>query len=211
MFFFYFGIVLGVVFSATTVPGAVWCVQITLHRGFFKGLLAGVSIACAQVILAALAAFIVFWMARFSSNYDWLFRVFSASVLAYLCTTVFGAARLRDLCYDGPLRGGFEIFQNTFMTALTMPMRLPGYIALLIAMNLHLRQHDLAYSVVLGTGIGVGSLGWWGYFSMLAAAFGHRVPEPISVRSMNKLRVLAGAVLAALVFIGIAPLVPGFQ
>ena len=150
-------------------------------------------------------------MAQYSGRYDWIFRLFSAGVLAYLCTTVFGAARIRDLSYAGPLRSGVEIMRHTFMAALTMPMRLPGYIALIIAMNLHLRQHDLAYSVVLGTGIGIGSFAWWGYFALLAAVFGDRVPEPISVRSMNKLRVLAGSVLAALCFIGLAPLVPGFQ
>ena len=60
MFFLYFGIVLGVVFSVTTVPGAVWCVQITLHLGIVKGLLAGFSIACAQAVLASMAALVVF-------------------------------------------------------------------------------------------------------------------------------------------------------
>ncbi len=209
-FFFYFGIILGLVFSTTIVSGAVWCVQITLCRGFFSGLGAGGGIALAQTLWSTLAGVMVFWLHPFSDTLDWVFRLFAAGVLVYMSTTVFGAEKIKSLHYEGSLLGVGKIFRSTFWIALTMPMRLPGFLALLISMNFHVRHIELGNSLLLGAGVGLGSFAWWAYYVLLAALFGKRVPEPITVKSMNKLKVLAGSVLLALMFICLAPMVPGF-
>ncbi len=209
-FFFYFGIILGLVFSTTIVSGAVWCVQITLRRGFLTGLSAGTGIAVAQSLWSSLAAVMVFWLYPFSDSMDWMFRFFAAGVLVYMSTTVFGAEKIKSLRYEGDLKGIGKIFRSTFGIALAMPMRLPGFLALLISMNFHVRQIDYGNAVLIGVGVGLGSFAWWAYYVVLAALFGKRVPEPITVKSMNKLKVLAGSVLLALMFICLAPMVPGF-
>ena len=190
-FFFFFGGVLGLILSVTMVPGAVWCVQMTLHRGWVCGVTAGAGIALAQMIWATVAALMVFSLAGFSNAFDWVFRVVAASILLYMCATVYGAPPIQTLRYEGPVRGAMGVFRKTFGIALTMPMRLPGYVAIIIAVSLHLRRHDLGNAALLGMGAGLGSMAWWLYFSALAALFGHRVPEPITLRSMNKLRILS--------------------
>ncbi len=210
VFFFYFGIILGLVFSTTIVSGVVWCVQITMSRGLLAGLAAGTGIALAQSIWSAFAAVMVFWLHRFSDSMDWLIRMFSAGVLIYMSTTVFGAERIKTLHYGGQLKGFGNVFRSTLGIAFAMPMRLPGFLALLIAMNFHVRQIQFSNALLIGAGVGIGSFVWWTYYVLLAALFGKRVPEPITVKSMNKLKVLAGSVLLALMFICLAPMVPGF-
>ena len=210
VFFFYFGIILGLVFSTTIVSGVVWCVQITMSRGFRTGLCAGAGIALAQSLWSALAAVIVFWLHQFSDSMDWLFRLFSAGVLVFMSATVFSAGKIKTLHYDGQLKGFGKVFRSTLGIAFAMPMRLPGFLALLIAMNFHVRDIQFGNALFIGAGVGLGSFAWWAYYVLLAALFGKRVPEPITVKSMNKLKVLAGSALLALMFICLAPMAPGF-
>ena len=211
LFFPIIGFVLGFVFSVTMVSGAVWCVQITMHRGWVDGTAAGLGISLAQIVWSVFAAFFVWWLARFSEEYDWLYRICAAFVLGYMSMTVFQSPRFNTIQYDGPLRGFFSVLWTTFSLALAMPMRLAGYTSLLIAVSLHLRERPFEFAILLALGIGLGSMAWWFYFTLLAALFGKRVPEQISVQSMNKLRFLGGSIFLVLVIICIAPLAPGFN
>ncbi len=211
LFFPIIGFVLGFVFSVTMVSGAVWCVQMTISRGWLTGMAAGLGISLAQVIWSVLAALIVWWLARYSSGFDWLFRLGAAFVLGYMSLTIYQSPRFKTIQYDGPLTGAFRVLWTTFGLALAMPMRLIGYSSLLIAVSLHLRERPTEYAVLLALGVGLGSMAWWLYFTVLAALFGKRVPEEISVHSMNKLRFLGGTIFLILLFICTAPLVPGFN
>lgn len=209
-FFLIAGVVLGLVFSVTTVAGAVWCVQISMRRGFMSGLAAGGAIAAAQSFWAFLAALIIFKCGGFGYRYDWLFRICAILILGSMALTVFQSQRIQSINYTGPIKGVFKVFKTTLGIALTMPMRLPGYLALLVSVSLHYRPRGVGDALLLGAGVGVGSLVWWLWFVVLAVLFGQRVPEPVTLKSMNKLKTLAGSVLLALMIIGAAPLVPGF-
>lgn len=211
LFFPIIGFVLGFVFSVTMVSGAVWCVQITVHRGWVCGTAAGIGIALAQFIWSLLAAIIVWWLAKYSENFDWLYRITAALILGYMGMTVFQSPRFDTIHYDGPLKGFYNVLKATFNLALAMPMRLAGYTSLLIAVSLHLRVRPMEFTFLLSLGVGLGSFVWWSYFTLLATLFGKRVPEKISVHSMNKLRFLGGTIFLVLVIICIAPLLPGFH
>jgi membrane protein DedA with SNARE-associated domain len=83
-------------------------------------------------------------------------------------------------------------------------MRLPGFLALFTAVNLPLRVYGVPNALLLSLGTGVGYF-LWGAFFTTVAWYGRDVPEPICVRSLNKLRRLAVAVLLLLAVIGFAP------
>ncbi len=204
------GIVLGIVFSVATFAGAVWCVQITLKRGYG----AGFGIALAQGFWAVVAVNILFAADQYSFRFDWLFRMGAALVLFYMGLTAVAAERATTLDYEGPLRKGGAVFRHTFSTALGMPLRLFGYLSYFVATGLHLFPHFRGYTfqdtLLLGTGVAIGSLCWWIYLALLAALFGRRVPEPITLKSMNKLRGLAGIVYFLLLLMCTLPLLPGF-
>ena len=210
-FFLIFGVVLGLVFSVTTVSGAVWCVQISMGRGFYAGLAAGGAIALAQSFWAFLAALILFNCGWFGFRYDWLYRISAILILGSMALTVFQAQRIQTINYTGPLERVYKIFTTTLGIAITMPMRLPGYLALFVSASLHYRPRGAGDALLLGVGVGAGSLVWWLGFVVLAVLFGRSVPEPVTLKSMNKLKILAGAVLLVLMLIGAAPLVPGFK
>lgn len=209
-FFLLAGLVLGVVFSAPLLAGVTWCIQITLREGWRAGSAAGVGLALAQGFWGGLAAVLIFTLARWVEYLDATLRLMSAAILIAMGLAVQGAGKVTSLRYEGPVRGVLGTFKHTAMHALFMPRRFAGYCALLVAVSLHLRPHGYGNAVLLAIGVAVGSLGWWWHFVLLSRLFGKQVPEEISLKSLNKLRVLGVAVFGGLCLIGLAPLIPGF-
>ncbi len=199
--------IVGVVLSVTIVSASVWCVQITIKRGFYDGFAAGFAISLAQGFWSLVAAELIIFLARWSLYYDWLFRLAAAAILFQMGASVLRADRVKSIHYSGSLSGMMPVFRATLARALTMPGRLTGYSALLISVSMqHLRRQEAIDGLFLGFGALLGSFGWWLYLVLLAALFGHRVSEPITLRSMNKLYRLAGLIFFALVFLCLAPL-----
>ncbi len=200
------GAVLGTVFAATQLAATVWCVQIALSCGLRAGLGAALGISLAQGFSALLASLIVFTLARWTDHADWGYRFFAAAILAAMGFTIVQSRKIQTLDYEGDLRNFLPIFGTSFIIMLTMPMLLLGYVAQMIACSLHLRQHHYSNALLFGLGVFFGSCAWAFYFVLLAWIFGHRVERDITVKSMNKLRILAVAVLTGLFVIGVLPI-----
>lgn len=204
-FFFVAGAVLGLVFSVTLVSGTVWTVQMALRRGLSGGLAAGFGIALAQGLLGGVAAGVIFYLQQWHEYLDWPLRIASSGLFLWLARDVMQAGRIARLHFEGPVGSAWGVLMDSFEVALRMPMRLPGFMALLVAVSLHLRPQSLSTAVVFAVGVCGGSMVWWLYFALLAKFFGHRVPEDISLRSLNKLRMLSLAVFLGLIVICLLP------
>lgn len=178
----------------------------TMSRGMMSGVSASAGLAAAQGVWALLAIFAVFSVQPYYDQADVAIRIFALVTLVYMGWQVARSSRIKSIRYNGDLQGLRRIMFQTFQVALTMPLRLPAYIAFFVSISLHVRAQHPLNGVFLATGIGLGSLMWWLYFVVLAAIFGKRVPEWISVKSMNKLRMLAAIVFFSLGVLSIAPL-----
>lgn len=88
-----------------------------------------------------------------------------------------------------------------------MPWRFPVWAGLLITMSIHLRGPGWEAAVLFTAGTFIGQMAWALNFVFLAGLFGHRVPEDITLHSMNKLRLLAIIVPAGLILVILAPVV----
>lgn len=217
--FLIFGAILGLTFSVAMVSAAVWTVQITVSRGALKGMVVALALALAQLPLAWAGGWLVLSLHEFQEHFDWVLRGLAATTLFYMAAGAFQASRLRELHYAGPLAGTGELFRRTLVMALTMPLRLPGFIALFLAVNLHYtvllypeaRPWIPVNALLLALGVALGAVAWLGYFTLLAALFAKRVPEPVSLKSLNKLRMVAGLIYTVLGLIALAPMLPGFR
>ena len=87
-------------------------------------------------------------------------------------------------------------------------MRLPAAMAILLATGVYI-NHPPVWSTVPSVLIGalIGLTWWWGQFTFLAAFFAKRVPHPVTIKSLNKIRPFCAALglcLAAIVlFLGL--------
>lgn len=183
------GITAGFIFSLTLFPGTVWLAKV------------GVAGSKQQVVAVGFA----FWL----SHFFWLFvavpglmmmyahlpfirfgmHLFAAFVLAYMAYKFFRSKRVERLDDATTLSSPWSLWNAALNQSLAMPMRLPAAMAILLATGVyvnHTPEWAAVPSVLLGALIGV--TWWWGQFTFLAAFFAKRVPYPITIKSLNKIR-----------------------
>lgn len=183
------GITAGFIFSLTLFPGTVWLAKV------------GVAGSKQQVVAVGFA----FWL----SHFFWLFvavpglmmmyahlpfirfgmHLFAAFVLAYMAYKFFRSKRVERLDNAPALSSPWNLWSAALNQSLAMPMRLPAAMAILLATGVyvnHTPEWAAVPSVMLGALIGV--TWWWGQFTFLAAFFAKRVPYPITIKSLNKIR-----------------------
>lgn len=183
------GITAGFIFSLTLFPGTVWLAKVGVR---------GTKLQVAAVGLA-------FWL----SHFFWLFvavpglmmmyahlpfirfgmHLFAAFVLAYMAFKFFRSKRVFQIDDAPELSRPWELFNTCLNQSLAMPMRLPAAMAILLATGVYINHLPLwatVPKVLLGALIGV--TWWWGQFTILSAYFAKRVPDAITIKSLNKIR-----------------------
>lgn len=199
------GAVVGLVFQASLAAGVVWVVEVTMRRGFLPGTMAAAGLALAQVTLALVPFALLFSLGPWGRALDPTLRFLSIGTLLWLAWQVRGAPRLERLSTDLPSLSARGFFRRTYAMARRMYSRLAAYAALVCVLNIHLRAPGPTGALLAAIGLGFGAFVWWFYFVLLAALFGSRVPEPITVKSLAKLRILAFTVLTGFAVIGAVP------
>lgn len=199
------GIWMSLLYSACVPPASMHVIRTTVARGNGQALLSALGMTAGQLPHAALAAVLAFSFPDLSRPADPALRLVAAVFLAWMALKTLKAAPLRQLAFQDGSRGK-SIWADSFRRSLFMPHRLPLWICLLLSTGVHLRGPGLEAVPPFVVGAVVGQLGWHLHFIVVAALFGGRVPEPISLRSLNKLRSLAGIVIGGLALLLLAPL-----
>ena len=202
--FFLAGLALGLVFASATFSSSVWVVQATMAGGWTAAWRVVCGVSLAQGAWALMASFPLPGLRLLGERFDWPFRAVAAGAFLQLAFAVAGSPALAVLRLTDAERPGGGWFPHAFQRALSMPLRLPGYLSLYLLAGLHLNAPDVVGMLLLGAGVAAGAAAWMGHLAFLALFFGPRVPDPVTLISLNKLRRLA-----VVVFLGLALIASG--
>ena len=199
------GIWLSLIYAAMVPPASVWAIQVSVSRGLRDGFLASAGLASGQLPWALLAGALLFEFPRFWQSADLALRLLATAFLLWLAYRSGRARPVKSLrlVVTG---SGWNLLWASFLRSLLMPWRLPLWACLVVAMSVHLRGPGWPAALPFAAGCLLGQLGWLLHFVIIGVLFGERVPEDISLRSMNKLRFLATVVPAGLCLVCLAPL-----
>jgi threonine/homoserine/homoserine lactone efflux protein len=204
------GIWLSLIYAATVTPASVWVIQLTVSRSWWSGLMAALGMAMGQVPWSLAAGIVLFQFAEIWQRADLALRILSASLFIFLSIRSMRAKPISGLRLE--VQGsGFGIFRMSFWRSLVMPWRFPLWLGLIISMSVHLRGPGGELALPFSLGAVAGQLAWYVHFILIAALFGNKVPDNISLHSMNKLRLLATLVLAGTGLLTLAPLAIPFS
>lgn len=183
------GITAGFILSLALFPGTVWLAKVGVSGTKRQVCAVGLAFALSQMIWLCVAISGLMTMLKHLSFLSFGINLFGAFVLGYMAVKFFLTKRVEVLDDAGPLPKPSILFRNAFNRALAMPMRLPTAMAVLLATGVYvnyLPSWQVVPSIMLGGLIGVAW--WWGQFTFLAAFFAKRVPERITMKSLNKIR-----------------------
>jgi threonine/homoserine/homoserine lactone efflux protein len=200
------GIVLGFVYAVIMVSGTVWTSQVTLKLGLWGGLRVVAAIISAQILLSFLALLAIFGLLMLPFSTETPLRLISTAAFFYMAYKMLRAPQVKSLELPDALLKKAHLFRATLVLSLTMPMRLGGYLAFGVASGM--LSHELSIFVLPwgAVSVGVGATVWFVYIAVLAAVFAHKVPENVTLRSINKLNQLAAIVYLMVGAITLIPL-----
>lgn len=194
------GITAGFILSLSLFPGTVWLARVGYAGQARQVLAVGGGFWLSQLLWLFFAVPGLMMMCRHLSLISPVMYVFGAFVLLYMSFKFFRARRVEQLDPNVALPEASILFRRALVQSLAMPMRLPAAMVILLATGVFI-NHPPDWSalprIVIGVLIGV--TWWWGQFSALALFFMKRVPERITLKSLNKIRPFCG-----LLFIGLA-------
>lgn len=198
------GIWLSLLYSAAVMPASVWVIQLTVSRNWRTAANAAAGLSIGQFPWCLAAGLILFNFPHVWRNADLLLRFAAAAFLLWLAFRCQRAPEVETLRID-EAKGGPQLTGAAFSRSFLMPLRLPLWAAFILSVGVHLRGPGPGAALLFAFGAVLGQLMWHAHFILVAGLFGRRVPEDISLHSLNKLRLLATLVNGGLALIILAP------
>lgn len=198
------GIAIGFILALVTVSATLWCVQLTLQSGYFNAILAILGIALGQAFWAGIAYFAYLLILFLPFKIGFGLQFYAAIVFIYFAIRIYRAPRVTQLHAETLECGSFTVFIGTLLLSIGMLNRFFLYLALAIVARLQIYGFGLnSFPVVVAATV-FGAILWMLYIMIIAKIAGPRVPESISLRSLNKLYFLSSAALGVLTVISLS-------
>lgn len=202
------GITAGFILSLTLFPGTVWLAKVGLSGRPSQVIAVGLGFWLSQLLWLLVAVPGLMMMSRHLSYVGEAMHAFASFVLAYMGVKFLRTRKADSLRHEADLPPAPTLFRNAFNRSLAMPLRLPAAMAILLATGVYLNNPPV-WSVVpfVMIGAALGVTWWWGQFTFLSVFFARRVPERITLKSLNKIRpfsaVLCFSLAGIVLFLGL--------
>lgn len=159
---FFRGLLIGLSIAAVVGPMSVLCIQRTVERGHFYGLISGMGIATADAIYGSIAGFGLTAIATFLVNQQSWVRIIGGLFLIYIGIKAFltpPAQRAANATKANTLLGAYA---STLFLTLTNPTTILSFAAIFAGLGIATtssRSYLSALLIVLG--VFLGSSIWW--------------------------------------------------
>jgi threonine/homoserine/homoserine lactone efflux protein len=196
------GITAGFILSLTLFPGTVWLAKVGLCGRAPQVIAVGLGFWCSQLIWLIVAIPGLMMMSRHLSFIGEAMHAFAAFVLAYMGVKFLRTRKADDLSHDAALPSSLTLFRNALNRSLAMPLRLPAAMAILLSTGVYLNNPATWRAVpLIMVGAALGVSWWWGKLVVLSLCFAKRVPERVTLKSLNKIRPFSAMVCFGLAVI----------
>jgi len=184
------GLAIGFSLAAPVGPVGVLCIRRTIAYGSKRGLIVGLSAACADMVYGIVAAFGVTLISDFISHQQHWIRLVGGILLMILGYRTFHSHASTDTPINGTTRH-VRAFISIFLLTLTNPMTLFAFAAVFAGVGLNKIIGDNWSGTFLVTGVFLGSLSW---FALLTALV-HFFSEKITANGLALVNKIAGTLL----------------
>jgi threonine/homoserine/homoserine lactone efflux protein len=182
------GITAGFILSMALLPGTVWLVKVGVVGAAKQVFVVALGFALSQLfwLLVSIPGLLI--MIKHLAFLRPGMHLFATFVLFYMAFKTIRSRRVSVLNNAGELPHLKTLFQDAFNRSLAIPMRLPAAMSILLATGVYINNPpawEIAPSIILGGLVGVSW--WWGQFFLLTVLFVRRVPEHMTMKSLNKI------------------------
>ncbi|MFP4068694.1 MAG: hypothetical protein ACLFVC_00805 [Opitutales bacterium] len=193
------GIAAGFILSLSLFPGTVWLAKVGVCGRTSQVVAVGLAFGASQLLWMVVAVPGLMMMTQHLAFMEGVMHAFAAFVLFYMGLKFFRSRRATALDDAGALASPPVLFFDAFKRSFAMPMRLPAAMAILMATGVYVNHPPVpAILPEVFAGAVVGVAWWWGQFTFLSAVFAKRVPQRVTLKSLNKIRPLCAVLFVFL-------------
>lgn len=154
------GFTIGIAIAAPVGPIGVLCIQRTLTRGVFHGLISGLGAATADALYGFTAAFGLTIISDVILAYQFWFRLVGGIFLCYLGVKAFLAAPAPEAAAERNL-GHLEAYGTTLLLTIMNPVTILAFAAIFSGVGLLGDSLHYVPASLLVMGVFTGSGVWW--------------------------------------------------
>lgn len=158
--FFVRGLLIGLSIAATVGPMSVLCMQRTVYRGQWYGLVSGVGIATADAVYGSIAAFGVTLIANFLVSQQLWIRLLGGGFLVYLGIKTL-LTRPAERAATATANGFVGAYISTLLLTLTNPLTILSFAAIFAGIGVGAASKSYLSATIVVLGVFSGSTLWW--------------------------------------------------
>ena len=162
MFLWFKGIMIGFAIAAPVGPIGLLCIQRTLTRGRWSGVLSGLGAASADALYGCIAGFGLAALAGLLRAWQTELQIVGGLFLLYLGGQTWRMPPAIAPAQAQPTRVGLlGDYLSTLALTLTNPVTILAFLAIFAGLGLAAEQQDFIAAAWLVSGVFLGSLLWW--------------------------------------------------
>jgi len=158
--FFLRGFAIGFSIAAVVGPIGMLCIERTLHKGFFYGLVTGLGAATADGIYGSIAAFGLTVVSSLLINQQHWIRLIGGLFLGYLGIRAFCRQPV-ERAATAPGRSFPAAYVSTLLLTLTNPLTILSFATIFASLGVGMAGQTSWPAVLVTTGVFCGSCLWW--------------------------------------------------
>jgi threonine/homoserine/homoserine lactone efflux protein len=164
------GLLVGFLVSTPVGPIAVLCIQRTLNKGRFHGIVSGLGAATADVVYGFIAAFGLTFISNFLVKEQLWLRLLGGFFICYMGVRIF-LSKLEQRTTQADSTTYVRDYVSAFFLTLTNPITFFAFAATFAGLGLVRTVEHHITALLLVAGVFVGSGLWWLILNCITATF----------------------------------------
>ncbi len=194
------GLAIGLLVSVPVGPIGVLCIQRTLNKGKWHGVVSGLGATTSDLVYALIAAFCLSFVETFIEEHRIVIQLVASFVVLMFGVYIFNSNPVRQLSVQKKSKSSFwSDYVSAFALCITNPLILFLFIGLFARFSFF-APHDTFGQTVIGLlAILLGAFLWWLVLNSIVDIF----RKKINVRGLWLVNKLTGSVIIVLAIAGV--------
>jgi threonine/homoserine/homoserine lactone efflux protein len=184
------GSLIGFSIAMPVGPVCIVCIQHSLRRGLFGGLIAGLGAALADAFFGGMACYGVSLLSHVLTSYQVWFQMIGALILWYIGIKIFKSQPTQIKAPEMSFSWS-RIFFGTFALTLTNPLTFLCFAAIYTSLGITPSNQEFLPAAILTVGVLLGAATWWLFLTFGITMIGKKY----RIKSSPLLNRISGGVL----------------
>ena len=192
------GVLIGLLATIPLGPIGVLCIQRTLSKGRWSGLISGLGAATSDSIYAVIASFSLSYVVNFIEKQMLWLQIFGVVLLLFLGLRIFYSNPAVELRRQRNKTNSYlQDFASTFFLTISNPLYVFLFIGFFAGFRIVEAKNHIAYQLLVVLGVFLGASLWWFLLSSVVNLFRSK----INLRRLWWINKIAGGAIVVLVII----------